>query len=277
MEASAKILTLDNHACNGEWTIVLPRRGKQRRKFPKIRTLEQQLQPWVPTDLESDPNRQSKLIEKMQTCMKKVENSQFYLNLLEQIRTPEILDCFYRVLGSELKMPMVIYGIGSIESYETPRIQLSVAILMKKEFSWIGDIEVFDPVLSATESRVLEVLGCSVLSMNEHGRRRVTKPTIFYMPHCEAELYNNLLQANWGVDLLNCIVLFGNSFELYRYLSEFRNSTLVDSSRHIVAVREFTHEYVIKTISNDYFAAFHDSSWHFFSPVLETELQLFKN
>ncbi|KAF2323759.1 hypothetical protein GH714_036846 [Hevea brasiliensis] len=221
MEASAKILTLDNHACNGEWTIVLPRRGKQRRKFPKIRTLEQQLQPWVPTDLESDPNRQSKLIEKMQTS-----------------------EC---------------------------------CNLDEKEFSWIGDIEVFDPVLSATESRVLEVLGCSVLSMNEHGRRRVTKPTIFYMPHCEAELYNNLLQANWGVDLLNCIVLFGNSFELYRYLSEFRNSTLVDSSRHIVAVREFTHEYVIKTISNDYFAAFHDSSWHFFSPVLETELQLFKN
>lgn len=271
MAASAKIVTLDNHTCNGEWTIVLPRRGKQRRNFPKTRTSEAQQQPWVPTDLESDPNRQTKLIEKMQICMKKVENSQFYTNLLEQVRTPEIMDCFHRVLGSESKMQMVIYGIGSIESYETPRIQLSIAILMRKEFSWIGDIEVFDPVLSATESRVLEALGCYVLSVNEHGRRRVTKPTLFYMPHCEAELYDNLLQANWGVEPLNQIVLFGNSFDVYQYLSEFRNSTLVDSSRHIVAVREFTHEYVIKICSNDYFAAFHDSSWHFFSPVLETE------
>ncbi|XP_015575817.2 protein SENSITIVITY TO RED LIGHT REDUCED 1 [Ricinus communis] len=276
MDASAKILTVDNHTCNGEWTVVLPR-GKRSRNFSKIRTPEEQQQPWVPADLESDSNRQSKLIEKMNICMKKVENSQFYQTLLEQIQTPESLDSFHKVLGSELKMQMVIYGIGSIESYETPRIQLSVAILMKKEFSWIGDIEVFDPVLSATESRVLEALGCSVLSVNEHGRRCVTRPTLFYMPHCEAELYNNLLQANWRVELLNRIALFGNSFEVYQYLSEFRNSTIVDSSRHIVAVREFTHEYVIKTVSDDYFAAFHDSSWHFFSPDPKTELQLFNN
>ncbi|EEF49571.1 leucine-rich repeat-containing protein, putative [Ricinus communis] len=111
----------------------------------------------------------------MNICMKKVEKSQFYQTLLKQIQTLEILDSFHRVLGSELKMQMVIYGIGSIESYETPRIQLSIAILMKKEFSWIGEIEVFDPVLSATESQVLEALGCSVLSVNEHGRRYTKK------------------------------------------------------------------------------------------------------
>ena len=72
-------------------------------------------------------------MEKMKICMKKVESSQFYQTLLKQIRTPEVLDSFFRVLSSDLKMQMVIYGIGSIESYETPRVQLSVAILMKKE------------------------------------------------------------------------------------------------------------------------------------------------
>ncbi|XP_065868116.1 protein SENSITIVITY TO RED LIGHT REDUCED 1 [Euphorbia lathyris] len=277
MAASAKVLTLDKHEGNGEWTVVLPRRGKQRRNFPKTATSEKQQQPWSPTDIESDPYRQSKLMEKMQICMKRVENSQFYQNVLEQIRTPELADYFHQVLGSELKMQMVIYGIGSIESYETPRVQLSVAVLMKKELSWIGDIEVFDPVLSSVESQVLETLGCSVLSTNEHGRRCVTKPTLFYMPHCEAELYNNLLQANWGLEQLNQIVLFGNSFEVYQYLSEFRNSVLVDSSKHIVAARRFTKEFIIKTVSEDYFAPFHDSSWHFFSPVLETELQSFNN
>ncbi|XP_050231923.1 protein SENSITIVITY TO RED LIGHT REDUCED 1 [Mercurialis annua] len=280
MAASAKILTVDNHTRDGEWTVVLPRRGKQRRKFPKLMTPEEQQQQqgqWVPEDLESDSNRQSKLIEKMKISMKKVENSQFFRTLLEQIRTPEVLGSFQKVLGSELKMQMVIYGIGSIESYETPRIQLSAAILMKNEFSWIGDIEVFDPILSATESCVLEALGCSVLSVNEHGRRCAAKPTLFYMPHCEAELYNNLLQANWDMELLNCIALFGNSFQVYRYFSEFRNSTIVNSSRYIMSVREFTCEYKIKTDSDDYFAAFHDSSWHFFSPDQKTELHLLKN
>ncbi|XP_034705599.1 protein SENSITIVITY TO RED LIGHT REDUCED 1-like [Vitis riparia] len=173
-----------------------------------------------------------------------------------------------RVLGSELKMQMVLYGICSIESYEPPRLQLSLAILLKRKFCWIGDIEVFDPILSATESRVLEALDCSVLSVNEQGRRQASKPILFFVPHCEAELYNNLVQANWRTERLNNIVLFGNSFGTYeQHVSEFRSSTLVDSSRHILAVRKFTCEFAIKVVSDDYFGAFHDSSWHFLSLV----------
>ncbi|GFY89046.1 sensitivity to red light reduced protein [Actinidia rufa] len=163
-------------------------------------------------------------------------------------------------------MQMVIYGIGSIESYETPRLQLALAILMKKRLSWIGDMEVFDPILSATETRVLETLGCSVLSVNEQGRRQALKPTLFFMPHCEAELYDNLLQANWRVDMLKRVVLFGNSFESYeQYVLVFKNSTVINLRKHILAVRRFTKEAGIKTVSDDYFRAFHDLSWHFFS------------
>jgi hypothetical protein len=148
---------------------------------------------------------------------------------------------------------------------------------MKRKFCWIGDVEVFDPILSATESRVLESLGCSVLSVNEQGRRRATKPMLFYMPHCEAGLYNNLLQANWELELLNHIVLFGNSFEMYEFFSEIKNCIVVESTMHVLAARKFADEYVIKTASDDYFAAFHDSSWHFFRPALNTELLLVKN
>ncbi|KAK2634820.1 hypothetical protein Ddye_029612 [Dipteronia dyeriana] len=188
---------------------------------------------------------------------------------LPRIRTPE-----------EQQKPwfptemMVIYGIGSIESYETPRLQLSLAILMKRKLSWIGDVEVFDPILSATESRVLESLGCYVLLVNEQGRRCAIKPTLFYMPHCEAELYDNLLQANWGV-MLKGMVLLGNSFETYeQHVLEYKSSVIVDTARHILAVRKLTQEFSINTVSDDYFAAFHDSSWHFFSPDVEAKLQL---
>ncbi|XWS56999.1 hypothetical protein CRYUN_Cryun09bG0133800 [Craigia yunnanensis] len=124
MVASGKILTLENHTQNGEWTIVLPRRGRHRR------------------------------------------NSQ----------SPEVWNLFLRVLGSELKLQMVIY----------------------------------------------EALGCSILSVNEQGRRQAMKPTLFFMPHCEAELCNNLLQANWGVESLNRVALFGNSFETYEQHVSFK-------------------------------------------------------
>ncbi|KAJ6392882.1 hypothetical protein OIU77_022378 [Salix suchowensis] len=274
MEASAK-LALVNHTKNEDWTVVLPRRGKKLICSRRNSTPEAKQQSWVPAESESDPDRGLKLIQKMGICNKKVESSQFYQNFLEQVENPDILNSFHKVVGLKLKM-MVIYGIGSIESYETPRFQLSLAILMKRKFDWIGDMEVFDPILSATESRVLESLGCSVLSVNEHGRRRVTKPTLFYMPHCEAELYNNLLQANWELELLNHIVLFGNSFEMYEFLSEIKKSFVVDSTGHILAARKFTEEYVIKIASDDYLTAFHDSSWHFFSPSLDTELLLVK-
>ncbi|KAJ4831167.1 hypothetical protein Tsubulata_025739 [Turnera subulata] len=280
MDASAKVFALDKsiQQC-GEWTVVLPRRGRGRRKLPALRTLEEQpqLQPWCPADVELDPDRQSKLMQKMQASMEKVERSVFFKKMFEEFQTGGIWEHFRRVLGSEVKMQMVIYGIGSIESYETPRFQLSVALLLKKRFSWIGDIEVFDPILSATESRVLEAFGCSVLSINEQGRRQAIKPTLFYMPHCEAQLYDNLLRANWKAELLNQIVLFGNSFQVYQHMSNFSNSLVVGRSRHIFAATKFTDEYVIDTVSDDYFAAFHDSSWHFFSPDLKTELQIVTN
>ncbi|KAI8025750.1 Protein SENSITIVITY TO RED LIGHT REDUCED 1 [Camellia lanceoleosa] len=211
----------------------------------------------------------------MRVCMKKVETSLFFSTFMDQTRSPQILDRLSRLLGSEPKMNMVIYGIGSIESYDPPRSQLSLAILMKKMFSWIGDLEVFDPILSGTETRVLESLGCSVLSINEQGRRQALKPTLFFMPHCEAELYDNLLQANWRSDMLNHIILFGNSFETYeQYGSVFKNSNVVNLRKHILAVRRFTKEFGIKTVSDDYFRAFHDLSWHFFSIEPEMDLNI---
>ncbi|KAL6327416.1 hypothetical protein AAG906_019729 [Vitis piasezkii] len=226
MAASAKTITLDSSNIISDWTVVLPRRGKQRRNFLK-------------TDLEMDHHIETKLTQKIQICTEKLENSYILSCSLESSPDSSHVGGLFRVLGSELKMQMV----------------LSLAILLKRKFSWIGDIEVFDPILSATESRVLEALGCSVLSVNEQGRRQASKPILFFMPHCEAELY--LVQANWRTD-------FG-TYE--QHVSEFRSSTLVDSSRHILAVRKFMREFAMKTVSDDYFGAFHDSSWHFLNLV----------
>ncbi|KAK9682824.1 hypothetical protein RND81_10G099100 [Saponaria officinalis] len=256
-----------------DWIVVLPRR-KKRKVHPKICPPEEEEQkPWAPPDTKIDSAKESKLLQNMQTCLKKLENSKFYDLFLNQIQDPKISTCFTQVLGSEPKMNMVIYGIGSIESFEPPRLQLSLAILMKRRFDWIGDIEVFDPVLSATETKVLESLGCSVMSMNEQGRREALKPILFFMPHCEAVLYHNLLETNWDVTKLRNMALFGNSFESYEHhASVVKDYIASPYTKRILTARNFTDEFRIPTGPDDHCKAFHESSWHFFSPDSEEAL-----
>lgn len=271
MAASAKTLNLEKPKSAEGWTVVLPRRGKKKRNVTKIITsevCEQEQKAWVPTDDEWKLEKEVQLMHKMQSYIVKLEKSQFYKDFMDQIEAPEMTEEFLKVRGSQDKMQMVIYGIGSIESFEPPRLQLSLAVLMKRRFSWIGDVEVFDPIISFTESKVLESLGCSVLSVNEHGQRQVSKPTLFFMPHCDAQLYDNLLLANLRADSLNQIILFGNSFSEYERIESFCqiSDTLAGSKKQIYAIRRLFKEYaIISAISDDYFRAFNNLSWHFFN------------
>ncbi|KAK4414542.1 protein SENSITIVITY TO RED LIGHT REDUCED 1 [Sesamum alatum] len=277
MASSAKVVSPEKSAPAEDWTVVLPRRGKKNLSSRKFVIPEKQIenQPWAPIDVETDTERESRLMQKMQNYIEKLENTEFCLSFFDQMQSPEMLSRFLKVLGSEEKMEMVIYGIGSIESFEPPRLQLSLALLMKRKFDWIGAIEIFDPIISLTESKVLTSLGCSVLSINEQGRRLALKPTMFFMPHCEAELYDNLLEANWRLDRLKCVLLFGNSFSTYaQHVSISKSSYVAKTRKHILSVRRFTEEFMVNTFSDDSFRAFHGSSWHFFSPGTEAELHL---
>ena len=72
----------------------------------------------------------------------------------------------------------------------------------------------YDPVLTPLEVEVLASLGVDMIPDNEEGKRLVTKPTVFIMPHCPMQLYNNVVWANWGKPLANVVVV-GNSFQSY--------------------------------------------------------------
>ncbi|KAK6782059.1 hypothetical protein RDI58_019855 [Solanum bulbocastanum] len=119
---------------------------------------------------------------------------------------------------------------------------------------------------------------------NSHkGRRQALRPMMFFMAHCDAELYENLLEANWMQDLLSNMTLFGNIFEAYeQHVSECKNIRLtdsrkhilairqfvkelpMDSMKHIIAIRQFAKERSIDPFSDDLFCVFHGSSSHFF-------------
>ena len=54
-----------------------------------------------------------------------------------------------------------------------------------------------------------------VLEVNEEGKRAAACPTLFYLPHCEADICDNLVAANWGTVQRARTAVLGNSFSLY--------------------------------------------------------------
>ncbi|CAI9262613.1 unnamed protein product [Lactuca saligna] len=220
---------------------------------------------WAPTNLTTTPEGEDKLMQKMQISIAKLKKSGFFAAFLNQIRNSEASFHFHRVTESEHKLKMVIYGIGSIESSKSSELQLSLAILMKKEVDWIGDVEVFDPIISLTELKVIEELGCCVLSVNEWCQREAVNPILFFMPRCRVTLFENLLKTNWRHGMLNRIIILGNSF---KHQKNYR-------LKHLCAIQPFTKEFEISNLSEAYIrAAFGGLSWHFFSVGCEANLKL---
>jgi len=128
---------------------------------------------------------------------------------------------------------------------------------------------------------VIEELGVTVMRMDERGRRQVKVPTLFFMPHCEVQLYDNLLGANWGHENLTRMVILGNSFGEYeRYVEEKRS--LVGSVKveevgsRVIRSRRFVREVGVEggeDGDDGFFRAFHDISWHFFDVGIDTDLK----
>jgi hypothetical protein len=139
-------------------------------------------------------------------------------------------------------------------------------MLLKQMFSWIGCIEVYDPVLSPSECRVMEGMGCLMIGVDEEGLKSIQTHTIFYMPHCEDWLYNNVLQANWMPEKLNQLVILGNSFRSYHEAwSSFQVSQLKAPPTYVLEFHQRAKEIPLVATSSLQLPAFNNTSWHFLS------------
>lgn len=120
---------------------------------------------------------------------------------------------------------IVCYGIGPFG--ESPRAQYQLVCLLLLALRMeVRRVLIFDPVLSAEEvseldhclgylDRASSSLSIEVLSQDEQGRRKATEPTLFFMPHCNRELYENLVAVNVAEASLHECVVIGNSFRVY--------------------------------------------------------------
>ncbi|WIA36017.1 hypothetical protein OEZ86_007380 [Tetradesmus obliquus] len=103
---------------------------------------------------------------------------------------------------------LVVYGLGSPDDSKVSRHQGLLPGLSQPPL-------LFDPAFSEADRLLLQGLGLRVIEENEEGRRAVQGPTLFYLPHCEAGLTDNLLLANASPQQQH-LALLGNSFGSYQ-------------------------------------------------------------
>ncbi|XP_078739686.1 SRR1-like protein isoform X2 [Lampetra fluviatilis] len=109
-------------------------------------------------------------------------------------------------------LEVVAYGVGRFAICPTARYQLALLCIITDSLQVVrSKVSVYDPVFSAVEEQTLTSLGMSLVRYNEEGKRRVSGPTLFYLPHCGKALSNNLLWSNWDPRSLAQTILIGNS------------------------------------------------------------------
>lgn len=213
-----------------------------------------------------------KLLQEVEKTIKEVEESRFYAKLSKQLKSCSTIQCnMSRLLAHESQLPMVIYGLGSMEFCFKSHYQLAIAILLKRDFPhWIGNIEVFDPVLSPADIVVLENFGCTVLSMNERFCRHVERPTLFYIPYPVYPLLGNLLDSNWHPSRVNQIVLLTNKLSTELMLSNKYKERLDDHYMERLQYPNVIQKYTTEVEVNANYGGLWDDiffnfAWHFFN------------
>ncbi|RMX68656.1 hypothetical protein KXD40_000880 [Peronospora effusa] len=180
------------------------------------------------------------------------------------------------------------YGLGSFCASSNAVHQLGFLVALKRaldeKFCSSGDakvskmsdgiphgVEIYDPAMNKSDAFIAEQFQLKVIQENEHARRHVVCNTVFFMPHCDKVLYENVLACNWG-PAMKKLVIIGNSFSAYgdRVLAAEEREQLL-----LVSVLPYLEEVHlscgVSKIHQDfarYETAFNDLSVHRFPPDL---------
>lgn len=201
--------------------------------------------------------------------------------LKDEIKCSELYNCVSATLCVSLKRfceengqetslltTLICYGLGNFSSCVIARYQLAFFLCLKDDMN-VAEVSLFDPVFSIDEKTILIRLNCNVIAKNEEGKRKIDSPTLFYMPHCAKELYNNLLWANWSPSLSKLVIL-GNSFSHMMDSQPFRQ--FCQNWSYISKAAFLVEEYSVKNCFK-YNDIFNDTAVHIFPKTKITCLQ----
>ncbi|KAH7680001.1 SRR1-like domain-containing protein [Dioscorea alata] len=223
---------------------------------------------------EEDVEELVKLNHEMEITKFELRDSEYYRKLRDQLEKNHLLKTeISRRLGSEEQIQMIIYALGSLEYSFSSQYQFALALLMREDIDMlrIGKIEVFDPCITPVDANLIQSFGCNVLSVDEFARRRVEKPTLFFLPCAPYELVANLLEVNWVPSKLENLIILGTSMHHWANLKEqpdpefdeLEKLTINDRLRYTQAIYESSVNFAI--YKGDDCWPFHNLHWIFFN------------
>ncbi|KAJ7867953.1 SRR1-domain-containing protein [Mycena leptocephala] len=118
-------------------------------------------------------------------------------------------------------------GLGSPSASPNSRAQLGFLLeICKSTRIEHANVSIYDPVFSEEDDALFEQLGFYVLPESkasalgsgetlplttfQDGKHPLNATTILWMPHCDLDLYENVLAANWSRDQLSYVILVSN-------------------------------------------------------------------
>ncbi|RLN91824.1 hypothetical protein BBJ28_00005518 [Nothophytophthora sp. Chile5] len=262
-----------------QWQLVT-RRRKPRRPTTRARPTATSPPPLEPS-LEVSAAKQTQIVRRVGDIARVLRKSPLVLEALRVIADHFALPASKELQAGDAaivdadavdnRLELVGYGLGSFCGSSNAVHQLAFLVALREALTTADrpqcHAEIFDPAMSKI----------ALIQTNERGRRRVTRNTVFFMPHCGKALYQNVLACNWGLEARKLVVI-GNSFAAYG------DRVLVASERQellLVGVLPYVEETPLScgvAKSHEHFssyeAAFNDLSVHSFpSHLLQLALR----
>ena len=202
-----------------EWKVVTKddkKRVMRRRGRSNHRVVEHSSLGQTSLSLSADVDA---LLEALSRCKALLLQTNFFQNLVPVLKDQATEKTTEACLRTH---QLVCYGIGnfshtSLSYYSASLWQLACSMCIRDVLSLeFRDVSVvfYDPCSTVFEETFLTAqLHATVLRENEEGNRPAKGvPTLFYMPHCPMNLYENVVWTNWEEFCSRTpIVLVGNS------------------------------------------------------------------
>ncbi|OLL25023.1 SRR1-like protein [Neolecta irregularis DAH-3] len=116
--------------------------------------------------------------------------------------------------SSFLPVKAICFGLGSL-SFRRPLSQLALAIETFHMFRISRNRFAYDPVFQIQDIELLKSLDIDVIPPDKAYDYTVRETTLFYMPFCDAVLYEAVLRANWSAEMLGNVGILGNNLSSY--------------------------------------------------------------
>lgn len=221
------------------------------------------------------PNKSDSFCSRIEKKKSKLNNSDFLKSFKGQSKSQSqsfqflltanigILKDIHGQLLMDKVDRVICFGIGSIKDSEISQYQFCFLLILKDLFPE-SEFSLYEPILSSTEVELSKKFG--VQAFDKEGKLEwdlTEHKTLFFLPHCEIELYEKLFASNWDEIKLEKMIFVGNSLE--SYCERNGNENMAKNFFHIFHLSKICFE---KVFSNSEFIVsnvFNDICVHIFS------------